>query len=287
MNLLFSLLLPLTTLAFPVIDVHTHASFDNEPESTSGIMDSKEQYLKELKEIGAVAAVAHMHDGVEKMDADLAAYPILRCSGVGKNVNLRQIEKDLKSKTARCIKIYLGYVHRYAYDKAYRPIYKLAEKYDVPVVFHTGDTYTSRGKLKYSDPLTIDEVAVDFPNTTFVIAHLGNPWVESAMEVTYKNPNVYVEASAMLIGKILEDEYSLEEFLVKPLKRAFHFIEDPEKILFGSDWPLVGMNDYLTAYKRAIPEKHWCKVFYGNAVKVFRIKELEGKYDCPAPASGN
>ena len=51
MNLLLALLLPLNTLAFPVIDAHTHASFDNKPEFTSGIMDSKEQYLKELKEM--------------------------------------------------------------------------------------------------------------------------------------------------------------------------------------------------------------------------------------------
>lgn len=278
------LLLPILAQAeMPVIDVHTHADFSNEPEAFSKIMDSKEQYLKELKEIGAIAAISHMHNGVGKMDKDLAAYPILRCSGVGKVVDIKSLERDLKSKTARCIKIYLGYIHRYAYDKAYRPVYTLAAKYDVPVVFHTGDTYSTKAKLKYSDPLTIDEVAVDFPKTTFVIAHLGNPWVDSAMEVTYKNPNVYVEASAMLIGNILKNEETLDSLLVKPLRKAFNYMEDPDKIMFGTDWPLVGMKDYLTAYKKAIPEKYWCKVFYENAVKVFRIKELEGKFPCVPP----
>jgi len=149
------------------------------------------------------------------------------------------------------------------------------------VVFHTGDTYSTKAKLKFADPLTIDEVAVDFPKTTFVIAHLGCPWIDSAMEVTYKNPNVYVEASAMLIGDINSDKEALDTLMIQPIRKAFNFIADPNKFLFGTDWPLVNIKDYFEAYKKAIPEKHWCKVFFGNAVKVFRLKELEGKHTCP------
>lgn len=268
--------------ALPVIDTHTHAQFSGKPEDYSKIMVSKEQYQKELKEIGAVAAVTHMHNGIGKIED--VGIPVLRCYGVGKKVSRASVEKELKAKRARCIKIYLGYVHRFASDKAYRPLYSLAAKYNVPVVFHTGDTYSTKAKLKYADPLTIDEVAVDFPKTTFVIAHLGNPWIDSAMQVVYKNPNVYVEASAMMIGKILDDPEALDTFLVKPLRRAFDYVGDPSKFLFGSDWPLVGMRDYLTAYKKAIPEKYWCKVFFENAVNVFRIEEAK-KYSCsPNPS---
>jgi predicted TIM-barrel fold metal-dependent hydrolase len=49
----------------------------------------------------------------------------------------------------------------YKGHKFYEPAYQLAQKYDVPVIFHTGDTYSVKAKLKYADPLTIDEVAVD------------------------------------------------------------------------------------------------------------------------------
>ena len=52
----------------------------------------------------------------------------------------------------------MGYIHRFAFDSAYKPIYDLAKKFKVPVVFHTGDTYSTKGKLKYADPLTIDEL---------------------------------------------------------------------------------------------------------------------------------
>ncbi|GAF15492.1 amidohydrolase [Bacillus sp. JCM 19045] len=56
----------------------------------------------------------------------------------------------------------------------YKPVYHLAEKHHVPVVFHTGDTYAENAILKYAHPLTIDEVAVQHRNVTFVMAHLGD-----------------------------------------------------------------------------------------------------------------
>jgi predicted TIM-barrel fold metal-dependent hydrolase len=172
-----------------------------------------------------------------------------------------------------CIKIYLGYTHRYASDRQYEPVYALAQKYDVPVVFHTGDTYSKTAKLKYADPLTIDEVAVDHPRVTFVIAHCGNPWIESAAEVAYKNPNVYIECSAMLTGDLDQaPKDKVEAYVVKPIAWVFGYLEDPKKLMFGTDWPLVSMKPYVEAYKRAIPKEHWKAVFHDNAVRVFKLQ---------------
>jgi hypothetical protein len=271
--------LPAGWPALPVVDAHTHADLGGHEEPFSKIPETLAQFLKELKEIGGVGAVGHGASGVRKLEPELASLPLYQCYGVRQKVNVADVEKALKSNSARCIKIYLGYIHRFAYDRAYRPLYPLAAKYDVPVVFHTGDTYSTKGKLKYADPLTIDEVAVDFPKTTFVIAHLGNPWIESAAEVTYKNPNVFVEASALMIGDLTNQE-DVDTYLVKPLKWAYGYVGDSSKFMYGTDWPLVSMKAYFEAYKKAIPEKDWCKVFFGNAVRVFRMKELE-KYRCP------
>jgi len=184
------------------------------------------------------------------------------------------LDQALTSRKFRCIKIYLGYVYQYANDPAYHPAYRLAAKHGVPVVFHTGDTYSSNGKLKYSDPLTIDEVAVDFPNVTFVIAHAGNPWIQSAAEVAYKNPNVYLEASALLIGDLAaEPKAKIDTYIVKPLSWVFGYIEDPTKVMFGTDWPLTGMATYIDAYKKAIPPEHWAAVFHDNAARVFQLNQ--------------
>jgi hypothetical protein len=161
-------------------------------------------------------------------------------------------------------------VHQYAFDRNYEPAYELAEKYHVPVVFHTGDTDSQWAKLKYADPLTVDEVAVDHPKVTFVLAHAGNPWIESAAEVAYKNPNVYLDGSAFLIGDLKQTApEQIETYLVKPVRWIFNYIGDPTKLMFGTDWPLTDIGPYLEAFKRAIPREHWKAVFHDNAARVY------------------
>ena len=197
----------------------------------------------------------------------------MHCVGTREKINVAEIEAGLKSGKYGCIKIYLGYVHQWAYSPNYEPAYKLAEKYKVPVVFHTGDTYSTKAKLKYADPLTIDEVAVDHPHVIFVIAHCGNPWIESAAEVAYKNPNVYLDGSAFMIGDLSKmTKEKLDETVVKPLHWIFTFVEDPTKLMFGTDWPLVNIAQYVAVFKQAIPKEHWKAVFHDNAVRVFKLK---------------
>lgn len=254
-----------------IVDAHTHTDFTGKPERTSGIPFTQAEYLAEMREAGVVGAVAHTTGDGEGW-VDLRAQNVVHCGGVGDAIDLPRLEEGLASRRYRCIKIYLGYVHRFAYDAAYEPVYALAQKHDVPVVFHTGDTYSTKGKLKYADPLTIDEVAVDHPKVTFVIAHCGNPWIESAAEVAYKNPNVTLDGSAFLIGDLgATSPEKIEEYMVRPLAWIFGYLEDPKKLMFGSDWPLVRMGPYVAAFKRAIPREHWQAVFHDNAVRVFKL----------------
>ena len=256
----------------PVIDVHTHTSFTSTPERTSGIPRTEEQYFKEWKEAGVVGAVAHT-SGTGEGFSNLKARNVMYCAGIGDEIKAETVEAGLRAEKFGCIKIYLGYVHRFAYDREYEPIYQLAKKYDVPVVFHTGDTYSVKAKLKFANPLTIDEVAVDHPDVRFVIAHCGNPWIESAAEVAYKNPNVYLECSAMLIGDLSKKSpQDVDTYMVRPIAWIFGYIEDPTKLMFGTDWPLTRIKPYLEAYKRAIPKEHWRAVFHDNAVRVFKFK---------------
>ena len=255
-----------------IIDAHTHTVFNNTPEKTSRIMQSQEEYLKEMRDNNVVGAVAHT-GYLGDFHPDLKSRKVIFCYGVGNKIDEREIEKGLKTGDYGCIKIYLGYIHRYAYDPDYKRLYNLAETYDVPVVFHTGDTYGAGAKLKYANPMTIDEVAVDHPKVRFVIAHCGNPWFRTAAEVAYKNANVYLDISGIMIGNL--EHYSnenMEDYFVKPVRWTFNYIGNPAKILYGSDWPLVDMGQYIKAAKRAIPEKHWRAVFHDNAVNVFKLK---------------
>lgn len=253
-----------------IIDAHTHTEFSGKPDNR-GVAISQKQYFDEWRRAGVVAAVSHTHSG--QPSPDLRDQNVLSCVGVDARPNALLLEEGLRSGRYGCIKIYLGYVHQYAYDRNYEPAYELAEKYDVPVVFHTGDTDSKRAKLKYADPLTIDEVAVDHPKVRFVIAHCGNPWIESAAEVAYKNPNVYLDGSALLIGDLDRmPRAKVDAYVVRPLAWIFGYVEDPTKLMFGSDWPLTDINSYVKAFKRAIPREHWQAVFHDNAARVFKLK---------------
>lgn len=264
---------PTQAESFPIIDAHLHTAFNGKPESYSKISYTEEEMLKEFRSAGVVGAVSHLgRDNGKGYKPELSSHGVIQCFGAVANSDLKTVEAGLKAHHFRCIKVYLGYVHQFANHPAYRALYQLARKYKVPVVFHTGDTYSIKGKLKFADPLTVDEVAVDFPDVTFVIAHIGNPWIQSAAEVAYKNPNVYLDGSALMIGDLsrLSDE-ALEESVVKPLRWTWGYLEDPSKLMFGSDWPLTEIAPYVRAFKKAIPREHWSKVFYENAAHVFQI----------------
>ncbi|MBC7752732.1 MAG: amidohydrolase family protein, partial [Moraxellaceae bacterium] len=80
--------------------------------------------------------------------------------------------------------------------------------------------------------------------------------------------------SALLIGQI--ENYKpdqLKTYVVNPLSWVFGYVENPKKLMFGSDWPLVDIKDYVKAFKQAIPEEHWEKVFRTNAEEVFNLKK--------------
>lgn len=203
---------------------------------------------------------------------------ICYCPGInpyylGEN-ELAALEIELQKSNVVGIKIYLGYYPFYAYDEVYRPVYQLAIKYGLPVVFHTGDTYSERGLLKYSHPLTLDEVAVQYREINFMMAHFGDPWVLDGAEVVYKNRNMYADLSGLLVGTqaYIEEKKNSPRFF-NHLKHALTFTDDYSKFLFGTDWPLAPVQPYIDLIKDLIPAEAHEDVFYNTALKVFpRIK---------------
>ncbi|WP_349408165.1 amidohydrolase family protein [Pseudalkalibacillus sp. SCS-8] len=205
---------------------------------------------------------------------------IVYCPGVNPHHldddGLAALEKSLQDPRAVGIKIYLGYYRYYAYDPVYEPVYKLAEKYQLPIVFHTGDTYSERGLLKYAHPLTLDEVAVEYRNINFVMAHFGDPWTLDGAEVVYKNRNMYADLSGLVVGTD-EDikRYKESPRFFNHLKHALTFTDNYKKFIFGTDWPLVPVEPYIQFIKSIIPKAYHEDVFYTTATKVFpRIKQF-------------
>lgn len=275
-----------------IIDAHIHFTAGEGFSATAeeaGHENSAEHLAAEFKRLNIVMAVAMGSGGgntgcLEPMipnlsgrDAELPPF-IAWCAGVNSaeltqdnlNATLEKFENCLRHGNCVGIKLYPGYNFFYVSDPLYHPFYELAAAYDVPVVIHTGDNANSHGKLKYSHPLTVDDVASDFPGTRFVMAHYGNPWIVDATEVAVKNPNVFIDISGLAVGRF-EPEWFCSRYssYLEYIKMWMTYLSDYKKIMYGSDWPLVNLENYLSVIKRLIPEDEYENVFFNNALRVF------------------
>jgi predicted TIM-barrel fold metal-dependent hydrolase len=207
--------------------------------------------------------------------------PEIRVIGVADPVrgddpeHLRRCDEALASGRVVALKAYLGYLHYAPADPNYRGYYELAAKHRIPVIFHTGDTYSPDAKLKFAHPLGVDEVAVDHPETRFVLAHCGNPWLMDAAQVVYKNLNVWADLSGLLVGdQQLFTDPDCQDLLADlraSLGRAFRYAERPNRFVFGSDWPLIPMAAYRDFIASVIPPLYHEQIFLENARLLFRL----------------
>jgi len=210
------------------------------------------------------------------MPCDLSNPPQLLsvCPGINPYTLDENTISILEKMNIAGVKIYAGYYPIYVDDPIYDPIYTLMARLRKPVVIHTGGTYSERGLLKYSHPLTVDPLAVKFRDVNFMLAHMGVPWVMDACEVADKNRNVYLDMSGLIVGDAKEIERVMNEpLLTNPYRQGLLQLNQYNKILYGTDWPLVPMEPYINFCKMLIPETHWSKVFYENAANLFSLQE--------------
>ncbi len=189
-----------------------------------------------------------------------------------KKTDLQNLEKLLSEKKILGLKLYTGYQYFYPNDPRCTPVYNLCLKFNVPVIFHSGDTLSSfeeKAKVKYSHPLHIDEVATDFPKLKIIIAHLGNPWVLDCAEVLYKNDNVYADISGLVVNEGLNTPYGR---LMKKRIQELIIYSSPRKLLYGTDWPLVSMKSYLNFVKTlGLSKSDLDYILYKNAATLFNL----------------
>lgn len=157
--------------------------------------------------------------------------------------DLDAVDARVRAGKVHGIKVYPGYEPIPINDPSLTPVFELAAKRDVPVLFHTGDTYAKKAKVRHAHPLLVDDVAVDFADTTFVMCHAGNPWFTDAAEVIYKNDNVYADISGLALGAI---DAEFQSYMRKRLLDMVTYMGAAErKLMYGSDWPLVEMGPYV------------------------------------------
>ena len=123
-------------------------------------------------------------------------------------------------------KLYPVYQHFYPNDRRLYTFYARAEEIGIPIMFHTGSSTFPGSRLKYGDPLYLDDVAVDFPRLNIIMAHSGRGfWYEQAFSLAKLHDHIYMEISGLPSRNLLTYFPALEK------------LED--KVIFGSDWPAI------------------------------------------------
>ncbi|MBI3819074.1 MAG: amidohydrolase [Planctomycetes bacterium] len=147
-------------------------------------------------------------------------------------------------------------------NEALRAIYEKAAEYQIPIMIHTGTSIFPGARSRLGDPMPLDDVCLDFPKVTFVLAHLGRPlWAEAAFFLLRRHKNLWADCSGIPPKTLLE--------------YFPRFSELSEKILFGTDWPSPGVRDIaanVSAF-RALPlaEDVRESVLYKNAARLFKL----------------
>ena len=153
-------------------------------------------------------------------------------------------------------------------DPAFRPMWAALEELGVPALFHTGQNGIGAGlpggrgiKLRYSNPLLIDDVAADFPGLTVILAHPSVPWQAEAISMATHKANVYIDLSG----------WRPKYFPPELVRAAGGLLR--HKVLFGSDYPLIAPERWLTDFDDlGIDPAHRAGILKENAAHVLGLR---------------
>ena len=152
-------------------------------------------------------------------------------------------------------------------DRMAYPLYEAIAEAKLPALFHTGQTGVGAGtrggggiRLKYSNPMLLDDVAADFPDMPIVLAHPSFPWQEEALSVATHKPQVYIDLSG----------WSPKYFPPILVQYANTLLKD--KIMFGSDYPVMAPEKWMEEFDK-LPIKPEVKplILKQNAARLLKL----------------
>ena len=246
------------------IDIHTHATVStrNPPDEVAQAFDAAmAQYFKEtmprltIAETAAFYRERKMLAVIFTVDTERAngqfrirneevaeeaakhrdvLIPFASIDPLRGRMGAREVRRLVAEHGIRGFKFHPSAQEFYPNDRACHAVFEAIAETGFPAIFHSGQTGVGAGmrggggvRLKYSDPMFLDDVAVDFPDMPIVIAHPSFPWQENALAVATHKPNVWIDLSGW------SPKY-FPEILVKYANTLLK-----HKMLFGSDFPAL------------------------------------------------
>jgi len=198
---------------------------------------------------------------------------------------LKELEELAAGDLISGIKLYPGYQDFHPSDRRVYPVYTLAARYGLPVMFHTGELHhccpkqerdAGRGrcgtvcwvdKLQHlARPRQMERPVKDFPHARFILSHLGNPYFEELRELMAESRNVYTDISGQFLSASEEDTPNYREELRVEMCRFLELDRGIDRMLFGTDFPIQSYGDSVELVKAlGLSGAEEAKIFRENA----------------------
>jgi predicted TIM-barrel fold metal-dependent hydrolase len=179
-----------------------------------------------------------------------------------------EMERSVRELGLRGLKLHPISQAFFPNDTRFYPLWEKCAELGVPVLFHSGQTAVGAGlpgggglKIKYAQPIHMDDVAADFPELNIIMAHPGVPWQEEQLSIALHKPNVYVDLSG----------WSPKYFRPILVQYANSLLQN--KVMFGSDFPALTPQRWLGDFEnlQLKPEVRE-KILLENAAKLLNIE---------------
>ncbi|MGY1815079.1 amidohydrolase family protein [Blastococcus sp. SYSU D00820] len=247
-------------------DLHGHLSLDDELLAAASKYFKGEPYHPTVPEIAADYRAKNMAAVIFTVDTELASgHPTLSSEEIAQaaaehpdvlipfgsvdpargKAGVRLARRLVEEHGVRGFKFHPSIQEFEPNDRKHYPLYEELQSLGVPALFHTGQTGIGSGlpggrgiKLRYSDPMLLDDVAADFPGLTIIMAHPSVPWQDSAIAVAQHKANVYIDLSG----------WSPKYFPPQLVRAANSQLK--KKVLFGSDYPLLRPERWISDFEQ-------------------------------------
>ncbi len=157
------------------------------------------------------------------------------------------------------------------YDRMAWPIYEVIAEHKLPAIFHSGHSGIGSGmrcggglRLQNSNPMLLEDVAIDFPDMQIVVAHPSWPWQDEALSLALHKPNVWIDLSG----------WSPKYFPPQLVQYANTLLSD--RMLFGSDYPLITPDRWMADFEEAgFKDRVKPGILKGNAMRLLGLGQQE------------
>jgi len=153
------------------------------------------------------------------------------------------------------------------YDRMAWPLYEVIAEHKLPAIFHSGHSGIGSGmrcggglRLALSNPMLLEDVAIDFPDIQIIVAHPSWPWQDEALSLALHKPNVWIDLSG----------WSPKYFPPQLVQYANTLLKD--RMLFGSDYPLITPERWMKDFDEAgFKDKVKPLILKDNAVRLLGL----------------